>query len=338
MRNWSHLAEIERRRIIMPLHTMRLNRLERPEPWPPWLRGEVAAALARVQWQQYPDYPAFYKRLGQFIGVDPAGIVVGAGIEEFIRSIMILHQGRRVAVLWPTCAMFDIYARAFGVKLLPILTDPHVPLEVKHVVEHCNVMGADCLLLANPGQPVETYFNRQQITDIRDRVSADMSVVIDEAYHGFGAESALGLPGVTVLRTFSKAFGAAGIRVGYATGARLQYLNAIRPSGEVGSLSMAVVTVLMDQWDIVSHGIGEVIAGRNWLRRQFRDHGREAWGHRGNSVLVKHSDAGGVVERLAARGVLVRLVTGLDGPGYFMVTCGSLDLMKQFWSEYERIL
>jgi len=340
--NLEHLAEIERRRIVMPPHTMRLNRLERPEPWPPMLRGEVAAALARVQWRQYPDYPAFYRRLGQFIGVDPAGIVVGAGIEEFIRSIMILHAGKRVAVLWPTCAMFEIYARAFQVKLLPILTDPRAPLQVKHIVNHCNVMGADCLLLANPGQPVETYFTRSQVAEMAEQLP-DVWTVIDEAYNGFGAESALGLPGVTVLRTFSKAFGAAGIRLGYATGKNLQYLNAIRPSGEVGSLSMAVATVLMDYWDIVSHEIDQVIRGRNWLRKQFNEFDlsqqcSRAWGHLGNSVLVEHPDAAGIVRRLAARGVLVRLVTGLDGPGYFMVTCGSLPLMQQFWREYERVL
>lgn len=335
--NLEHLAEIERRRIVMPPHTMRLNRLERPEQWPPMLRGEVATALARVQWQQYPDYPAFYRRLGEFIGVDPAGIVVGAGIEEFIRSIMILHAGKRVAVLWPTCAMFEIYARAFQVKLLPILTDPHAPLQVKHIVNHCRVMEADCLLLANPGQPVETYFTRSQVAEIAEQLP-DVWTVIDEAYNGFGAESALGLPGVTVLRTFSKAFGAAGIRVGYATGKNLQYLNAIRPSGEVGSLSMAVATVLMDQWDIVSHEIDQVIRGRDWLRHTFRCHAREAWGHFGNSVLVEHPDAAGIVKRLAERGVLVRLVTDLDGPGYFMVTCGSLPLMQKFWSEYERVL
>ena len=338
---FAHLPEIERRRIQMPPHNMRLNRLERPEAWPSNIRAKVLDAIANTSWHLYPDYPAFYERLAQFLDVRPTELVVGAGIEEFIRSLMLLHSGKRVAMLWPTCAMFELYARAFSVELIKIKPNPHERLRIIDVVEACREFAADLLLLVNPGQPVPTYFPRGDIFEICERLP-DTWVAVDEAYHGFGAESAIGghaqFKNLTVLRTFSKAFGAAGIRLGYAVGARstLDYLDAIRPSGEVGALSMATARVLMDNWLEVEGWTSEVIGGRDWLRRQFQMSGLPAWGLHGNSVLVEYPDPAGICEQMAARGVLMRNVTGLDG-GYFMVTCGSIELMQKFWSVYDGI-
>lgn len=335
---FAHLPEIERRRIVMPSHTMRLNRLERPEAWPVELRAKVLDEIAgRTPWHLYPDYPRFYERLAAFAGVTPREIVVGAGIEEFVRSFMFLHQGKRVAILWPSCAMFEIYARAFGVDLVKIHTRPGGITDRGLIAERVERANVQAILLVNPGQPFETYFRPDQIHSIC-RNFPDVWVAVDEAYHGFGASTVLGdhreYPNLTVLRTFSKAFGAAGIRLGYAVGARqtLDYLDAVRPSGEVGALSMTVASVLMDNWPMVAEGIAEVVAGREWLRAQFLEDGFPAWGAYGNHVVVELAEAAAHAERLAARGILVRLVDA----GHLMITCGSIDLMKAFWHDFSR--
>jgi histidinol-phosphate/aromatic aminotransferase/cobyric acid decarboxylase-like protein len=200
------------------------------------------------------------------------------------------------------------------------------------------------LLLANPGQPVETCFDVQGLRFLAECCrSADAVFAVDEAYYGFGAPTALGLidgfDNLVVLRTFSKAFGAAGIRVGFSVaGPRLTgALNAVRQSGEVSSLSMAVATVLIQQSDFVADSTAKIVRARDWLRaRVSQDLGLNVWGRWANHVLIEFPSAetcGRVNALLAARGVLVK--AGFQAPidRHMLVTCGPMQLMTVFYSE-----
>lgn len=148
-----HLSGIDRTRIVMPDNvTMRVGRLEKPEPWPVELIEAIRQSLPLDRIQQYPDFPPFYARIAEFIGVSEDQIVVGAGIEEFIRTLMAGCFGRKMAVLWPTCAMIDVYARSFQVDLNRIVTDPFRPPTILDVVDHIE-RDTSLVMLANPGQP-----------------------------------------------------------------------------------------------------------------------------------------------------------------------------------------
>lgn len=339
-----HLGGVVRTRIEMPRNvSMRLNRLERPIAWPAELVREIRNRCPADLVQQYPNYPMFYRRLAAFIAQREENIVVGAGIEEFIRILMAACFGQKVAVLWPTCAMFDIYADAFKVDLQRIETHPRKPpLTVDDV---CRAVTADTrvLLLANPGQPVETFFWREELLAIAKHCAKnDCLLAIDEAYHGFGATSAIHdavrLANVIVLRTFSKAMGAAGIRLGYAVGGphTAQLLHAVRQSGEVSSLSMSVATVLMDRFfDLVQPAIRDVVLGRIWLRMAFLKAGYAAWGEQANHILVEvGTDCGRKARALAADGILVRVCPDpLDG--YMLVTAGPQPMMERFFEAFQ---
>jgi histidinol-phosphate aminotransferase len=347
------LAEIERRRIVMPDNVrMRLNRLERPEPWPDDLLRLIEAGAALDKLQQYPSYPEFYESLSRFFQVPVDRIVVGAGIEEFIRSLFMLciRPGDKVAFLWPTCAMFEIYARAFGAEVVRIVTDPDNDLTCDLT---CNQIAAQLpddlklLILANPGQPVDCFYGYAAIYEIARACEARGAVLaIDEAYHGFGALSVIGEvehhPNMVVLRTFSKAFGAASIRLGFAVAGPVLHraLNAVRQSGEVSALSMHVATVLMDWHErFVAPGNCDVAFGREVLREAANaDLGLRARGRWANHVLIELPDAQAVAGRLAERGVLVR--AGMPAPldKHMLVTCGSPALMAEFVDELRAAL
>lgn len=337
-----HLPGLVRKRIEMPRRvSMRLNRLERPVPWPEELVAEIRERCPADLVQQYPNYPQFYRRLAAFTAQREENLVVGAGIEEFIRILMAACFGQKVAVLWPSCAMFDVYADAFKIDLQRIQTNPQVRLSVDDV---CRAVGPDTrvLLLANPGQPVETVFWWNELREIAKHCAKnDCLLAIDEAYHGFGANTAISLPeracNVVVLRTFSKALGAAGIRLGYAVGGPFTapVLNAVRQSGEVSSLSMAVATVLMDRYhDLVRPAITDVVLGRIWLRNAFLTAGYQAWGEHANHVLVAvGTDLGRKAKMLEAEGILVRVCPDpLDG--YMLVTAGPQPMMERFFEAF----
>jgi histidinol-phosphate aminotransferase len=338
-----HLAEIERRRIVMPDNVrMRLNRLERPEPWPEDLLRMIEAGAALHKLQQYPSYPEFYERLSRFFQVPVDQIVVGAGIEEFIRSLFMLciRPGDKVAFLWPTCAMFEIYALAFGAEVVRIVTDPANDLNHEQLIAQ---LPGDLklLILANPGQPVDCFYGYGAIHDIARACEERGAVLaVDEAYNGFGAPTVSAEvahhPNMVVLRTFSKAFGAASIRLGFAVAGPVLHraLDAVRQSGEVSTSSMHVATVLMDQFDpFVATGIAEVIAGRDLLRLTANVLGMRARGRWANHVLIELPNATEVARRLRHRGVLVRdeMPDPLDR--HLLVTCGSPALMTEFIDE-----
>jgi histidinol-phosphate/aromatic aminotransferase/cobyric acid decarboxylase-like protein len=321
---------------------MRLNRLERPQPWEEELQRKIVDTFRPDQIQQYPNYQPFYEQIADFVGCETNDLVVGAGIEEFIRNLFMLciEPGDKVAYLWPTCAMFDVYAQVFQAE--PVRIKPH-PSTFMTADELISQLPGDLrlLILAHPGQPVENMFSRHQIMHIADACRDRAAVLaLDEAYYGFGAHmEANGLcynDNIVILRTFSKAFGAASIRLGYAVGNGriIRALNAVRQSGEVSAFSMHAASVLMKHHEShVRPAIRDICDGRDWLRNTVQEFGLKAWGQHANHVLIEMPNTSEVAKRLAGKGVLVKANFPAPIDSHILVTCGNRDLMTNFCAE-----
>lgn len=341
---FQHLDRIERQRIITAKNTrLRLNRGERPEALSEEFRRHIRARLRLTELHQYPSYPAFYDKLARWLDVHVESIVVGAGIEEFIRTLMFLScdPGEKAAVVWPSCAMYDIYAAAFGVDLVQIKA---VPGDYFGMADLINQIPEDTriVFLPNPGQPVETYFPLKMLPFLLDYCrEIDAVLAIDEAHYGFGAETALPLIGMSdnlvVLRTFSKFMSAASIRVGFAVGDQpvIRALDAVRPSGEVTGLSMQVASMLIDNESSLKESALKIAEARDWLRDKInRDYpGLKAYGAYGFSVLIEFPDIQAALstrDGLAAQGIYVK--GGFPPPveKCLLVACGTRPVMEQF--------
>lgn len=346
---FQHLYSLDRHRIVTADNVrLRFNRGERPIPHPPEL--VEAMRLAETDVRQYPSYPAFYERLAAFAGVPVARLTVGAGIEEFIRTLTFLccDPGQRLSVLWPTCAMYEIYAKAFGVGLLKIVTDPDRQINLGDVMIHAGGE-VPITFLPNPGQPVETCFSVSELRQVaRSCANYGTVLAIDEAHHGFGAPTALPLvdefENVVVLRTFSKAMGAAGIRAGYAVAQEklTKALHAVRPSGEITGPSMAVATMLMDRFDdCVAPAIAATIEGRDWARAAINGiPGMKASGRYGFSLLIdcgEQERATDIGNRLASQGIYVKANFEPPVHRHMLAACGSKAMMQEFVSALREV-
>jgi len=340
---FQHLAEIERRRISMPpgMGYLRFNRLEKPDPWPEWLLDDIRQNLPLDQIQRYPDYPPFYERLAKHLDVPADRLVVGAGIEEFARSLFMIcgDPGDSIVVHpWPSCAMFGIYARVFQLNLV------RAALPVPDGFHDANLK---LVWLVSPGQPVESLLSVEALREIATE-TRDIGCVlaIDEAYYGFGAPTALELvdefDNVVVLRTFSKAYGCAGLRVGYAVAQEplKRALDAVRQSGEVSSLSMWIATRLMDSPGYVEDSTRDVRRGRNILLAALHTCGLNAYGSHANYVAVHVPDAQRVARDLCMRDVWVRSFSPNEGAphDWLLVTCGTIGGAGAFFSELRDLL
>lgn len=344
----SYLTGVERKRIVTEDNVvLRLNRGERPFPLAP----EVRAALAKVYadqiglTQQYPSYQAFYEKYAASLGVPSENICVGAGIEEFIRVLMWLHTTQHVAVLWPTCKMYEVYAEAFLVHLTRVAPVPDKPFTMNEFVAALHAE-TKMVFVPNPGQPVETHFTVVQLRLLAHWCAQrDILLVVDEAHYGFGAHTALPLlsefTNIIVMRTFSKYYGAASLRVGCAIGSKqlMQVLHAVRPSGEIAGPSLAVASRILDFKEQFENDAFAMVMGRDWLRdrinTELAEAGLRAWGRWGFSVLIEFPSAydavvvGGQLE--AHHGIYTKFDFPEPVHGCMLVACGSVEMMKQFY-------
>lgn len=324
---------------------MRFQRNEKPDNWPPEFLKEIYSGFPDHLLQQYPDPVLFYEKLARFLGVPVDKVLVASGIDESIKSLLLLccEPGDKI-VYTPGYAMYEVYSRMLRVKTIAIEYDPTRLTGPEDIIEKTPEY-AKVLFIPNPSQPVENCLDLDQLRKIAAYCyDNDILFAVDEAYQFFGAPNAIPLidefDNMLVLRTFSKAFGGASLRLGYVVGSEkaLKPLAAFRLAHEANAFSLHIGSMLLDNFDsFVKSNIDDVCKGRDYLRETFIENDFPAWGEVGNFVLVdlgakERRDA--VVAGLREKGIHIR--GGLPSPleNHALVTCGGPDLMKEFFEEF----
>jgi len=195
--------------------------------------------------------------------------------------------------------------------------------------------GTRLVYLANPNNPTGTWFTRAELERFLGRVPAGTLVVVDEAYAEFVAPgeepgSALSLcrrfPRLIVTRTFSKAYGLAGLRVGYAVAhpGVVALLERLRESFNVNALGLAAAEAALADQDHVARVRRETALERERLAAALRARGATVFPSRTNFLLAEFGDDATTLERfLLERGVVPRPMGGYGLPGCLRITVGT---------------
>ncbi|CCQ75498.1 histidinol-phosphate transaminase [Magnetospira sp. QH-2] len=342
---FAHLSSLARPRIAEPDNVrLRLQRNEKPDSWSPDLLAEIFNSIPDVLVSRYPDPSEFQARLAQFLGVAEGQIVVTSGIDEAIRTLMLLNCGSGDRVAYATgYAMYDVYSKIFGIDPVRIEYRPGEFLTPEALCDQIPE-NTKVLFLPNPNQPVENCFDIGQLRFIASWCDKHgIILAVDEAYHFFGGPSAIPLTkefdNVLVLRSFSKAFGAAGLRLGYVVAGSMQIapLAAIRLAHEANALSLHVGLRLLDHFEShVLPAVQNICAGRDYLRNEWRGQGGQAWGEHGNFVLLKLRDAAQlkhIDSDLKSNGTYVKASTGGPLDGCLSITCGPRPMMVEVFEQ-----
>jgi histidinol-phosphate aminotransferase len=342
----------ERKRIPpTPEGDLRLHRGERPVPFRAGLMDRLLTDLPDAVVHTYPDYLPFLGSVAAFSGVSPDQVVLGQGIEDLVRSLISVAvvPGNVVSFTDPTCAMFEIHAKAWGARPGKITIEPN-PDARPNPQQLCNLLWptTKLFILPNPGQPVDLYYKPDELRFIANYCRNQRTILaIDEAYWGFGSETAIPLinefENVIVLRTFSKAFGGAGLRVGWAVGSpvALRPLEATRLSGEIAGPSMLIAQRMLDNLEDVQKGVAEIVAGRDLTRITLKRRGFKCYGTMANHVLIDLGDHRRAVNIGAAlTGTHVRVKYDLPDPlrDHMLVTCGPPDIMEVFLESFLKMV
>jgi histidinol-phosphate aminotransferase len=329
----------------------RLNNNENPlGPPPP--AAEAIRQFPPPKSSLYPSGDAFHvrTRLAERLDVDPAQIIVGNGANEVISFAIkaFCREGDNIVTADQTFAVYEWVAEFSGIEAR--LT----PLHDYGFDEEALLSRVDdrtkMIFICNPNNPTGSYLSRTRLEAFLERVGGSLIVVVDEAYFEFveasdypdGAAMLARFPNLMVFRTFSKMYALAGLRIGYLVGSReaVEYTRRTAVVYSINTLAQdAALAALEDDRDHIRRTREVVCRGKEILATGLSELGLPIVVGEGNFMMIKMPVSDTVVyQKLMARGMMVRTMTGFRFPNWIRVSTASPDVMKAFVQELRQVL
>jgi histidinol-phosphate aminotransferase len=285
---------------------IRLDRNE--QPFLPSPRVVEAVRQAAEQVNRYPESfsATLRKRISDYTGVAVEQIAVGNGSDELIEllSRAFLANSDEIIVPKPSFFYYNTCACAVGGVTVYVDRNPSDFTLNLDAIFAAVTPRTKILYIANPNNPTGTPATRGEIIEILDR--ADFLVVVDECYLEFLGETVVDLlpkyPHLLILRSFSKAFGLAGLRVGYAlaTPEHIGYLQRVAQSYSVNRIAHAAAIAAIDDVEWARTKISEICAERDRIAAALQTLGLHPHASRTNFVLVNCKSCGKTSTQIAA--------------------------------------
>jgi histidinol-phosphate aminotransferase len=304
---------------------------------------QVVEAAGRVLSgaNRYPDpgYAPLRRALSERYGIPASRIALGNGSCDVLLAAgdALLEPGAEVVYAWPAFSVYPHLAAASGARAIEVPLDEHDRHDLDAIAAEITV-ATRLVLICNPNNPTSTSVGLDRIEEFLDRVPSHVCVILDEAYCEFAlnlgdtyasVELLRRYPNLVVLRTFSKVYGLAALRVGYglcASDAFRIAVDQVRQPFYLNAAAQAAAVEALKHQDEVERRVTQTLAARLDLEE----------GVRGLGVWVAESDANfiwlhlpdgleeaAVVSGLRERGVLVRAGASLGREGALRVTVGT---------------
>ncbi|BBO66559.1 histidinol-phosphate aminotransferase 2 [Desulfosarcina alkanivorans] len=300
---------------------------------------------------RYPDGAGhrLIRKIADVNGVSPSNVVIGNGSDDIIALLVraLVRPGDRVIVPRPSFLMYDITATAAGA------TVDDVPLRAM-AMDLDAMAGRVCadtrlVFVCNPNNPTGTVVSRSDFQRFMDRLPEDVVVVVDEAYIEFarngdclktGQPADLNRPLVT-LRTFSKAYGLAGLRVGYGImpAALAEVLNRVRQPFNVNAVAQAAAAAALDDRDFLEQTVSLVHRGLDDMYAALDRLGLHYFKSEANFFLIDVGrSAEAVFEKMLRQGVIVRSMHAYGFPTFIRINVGLESENRRFVRALESVL
>ena len=339
---------------IQGSYRVRLDANESFLPLPQALVEEAKAAVERTAFNRYPD-PAARELCQAFAacyGVQPQQVVAGNGSDELITVLFeaFLEKGDAFATVEPDFSMYAFNGHLHEARHVAIPKGKDLRLDVEAVAAACQREQVKLLIFSNPCNPTSLVCGREEMRKLIASLP-DTLVVLDEAYMDFSDQSLLGEvedhPNLLVLRTCSKAFGMAALRLGFAVCGKTLAgaLRAVKSPYNVNSLSQAVGTAVLRRKGELDRALGTILRSRDQLYAGLRELGEKYPGRfrllpgETNFAALEMEDGPELLAYLARQGVAIRYTGGL-----VRVTCGApeenkivLEEMAGYFAQPERM-
>ncbi|HCZ06351.1 MAG: histidinol-phosphate aminotransferase [Thermotogota bacterium] len=282
-----------------------LNRNESPYDLPKSLKEEILEEFRKLPFNRYPHITAdpLRERIASFLGLDISNVVVGNGTDGLMPYLIKIFDGGHVVVSSPTFPMYKFYAELEGVPVVDVpLGDDFSLGDLEKAAR-----GARLVFICSPNNPTGNVFERERIVKV---LETGVPVVLDEAYvefseHGSNIDLIYDFDNLIVLRTFSKAFGLAGIRVGYAVAHEsvVDHVLRIMSPFSMNLLSMKIAEKLLEHQDLVEENVRTIVSERERIFQELREY---AYPSQTNFLLIRLD----IFDFLLEKGIVVRKLDG----------------------------
>lgn len=314
---------------------------------------KVIAAISQAvpELTRYPDGNGFVLKqaLAQKFAVEPAQVTLGNGSNDILELVAKawLAPGLNAVFSQHAFAVYPIATMAVGAECREIPANNYghdLPAILAAIDANTRVV-----FIANPNNPTGTWFDQQALADFLAQVPEHVIVVLDEAYIEYaepgelpdGMEFLAKHANLIVSRTFSKAYGLAALRIGYAISSPMiaDVLNRIRQPFNVNSLGLVAAVAALEDDEYLQESRASNKHGLQQLSTAFDRLGLSYIESRGNFIAVDFArDAAPINQALLEQGVIVRPVAGYAMPTFLRVSVGTEQENARFIEVLEQVL
>ena len=292
----------------------------------------------------YPDdsYSELKKEINNYVGYEPKNITVGNGSSELLDLCVktFVDKDETILSLDPTFSMYSIYAQVFSAKYIGAKADEDFKVNVDSIIKDIKENNPKLIMLCNPNNPTGSVLTKEEVRKIVK--STDALIALDEAYMEFGDESlideVMDYDNLLIVKTVSKAFSLAGIRMGYivANEEIITSIEKVRAPYNLNSLSTYIATEALRQKERMFDYIKKIKGEREQIYKALVDLGVKAYASGANFVFFK-SDIDNLQKKLVDKDVLIRKFSGkLDG--YYRVSVGTKEQNEKFLEAFKEVM
>ena len=300
---------------------------------------------------RYPDGSGYYlkSRLSEINGIETDRIILGNGsnnlIELAIRTF--LTEGEEVIQAFPTFLFYEKITTGAGCRLVSIpLKD--FKIDLKGILDAVTDK-TKLIFINNPNNPTGTALSKKALKDFLKALPGDIVVALDEAYIEFitdkevssGIEFLSEYPRLLVLRTFSKIYGLAGLRIGYGFSSTeiIDYMNRVRQPFNVNLLAQSAALAALDDRAFASDTLRVVKEGLDYLYKGLRELGLEGMPTQTNFFLIKTPLGGKMTyELMLKEGVIIRSMESFGLKDYIRINVGLPEENLRFIRALKKVL
>jgi histidinol-phosphate aminotransferase len=298
---------------------------------------EALGQISRGDLTRYPEREPVEARVAAHLGLDAGRVLLTNGVDEAIHVLCqtYLDAGTEILLPVPTYTMYEVYASATPARVVTVPAEGGFRFPKRGLLEAVSP-ATRLIAIANPNSPTGQTASRADLLSVIE-AAPQAAVLIDEAYFHFHGETVLDLvgriPNVIVARTFSKAYGLAGLRLGVlaAPEEQMQWLRRAISPYSVNSVALACLTAALGDDEYVREYVSEVLGARALFESELQQLEVPYWPSQANFVLAtvgaKHRE---FVTAMRTKGVLVRDRSADPGcEGCVRITMGTREQTEQ---------
>ena len=320
-----------------------MDRNERVDEFPQNVINNCVKNIQSKDMRLYPNNFFLYKKISSWLGLKKENIIITDGAEgALMRFFSVFANSRdRVVYLDPSYGMYKLYCDIFKLQKYPFKININRNFNYfDQLIKYVKKIRPKILLIANPNQPIETMLDTNQIKalcKITNKINSFL--VIDEAYYHFNNISAQKFikkfNNLIVIRTFSKAFGLAGLRIGYCLSNNkvIDCMKTIKPVYEINSINIKILSFFLDNIQIMKKYVQQINKSKKYIYKFFKNSHIEIFGKYSNSVLIKFKntrEASFISQKLYKKKFAVKIIKINNKSNFIRCTLGSVFISKKF--------